>query len=264
LPLAAQDEQEDERELDRVWTIQGLQTGYCVQLLLDPARLDVRIPSGTRPLRADAIEDLSPVLRTVVANQPEFAGWTPSKICMYYMQSVDVGSLRVSERDPAKAPMVGVWSLSAAEGAGNQARDIALRLFTNSGRLERAAEVSGLDLRKVDSDVRSIPNENDAQAPPIGIRRTVKLNKTLLTWEGRQVDDSTQASGPLTMLWRADSKRRGAMTARLALTPEWTKGMAGSLRVEGDDDFAEAVKASPIRFVGPAVIGGGGELAFGR
>ena len=54
------------------------------------------------------------------------------------------------------------------------------------------------------------------------------------------------------------------MTARLTLTPEWTKGMAGSLRVVGDDDFAEAVKASPIRFVGPAVMGGGGEFAFGR
>ncbi len=235
-----------------------------MQLLLDPTRLDVTIPRGARPLRADAIENLSPVLRTVVANQPEFAGWTPSKICMYYMQSVDVGSLRVSERDPTKAPMVGVWSLSAAYGGGSEPQDVALRLFTNSGRLERAAEVSGLDLRKVDSEVRSIPNEDDAKAPPIGIRRTVKLQKALLTWEGRQVDDSTQAQGPLTLRWRADSKRRGSMTARLALTPEWTKGMAGSLRVQGDDDFAEAVKASPIRFVGPAVMGGEGELAFGR
>ena len=180
------------------------------------------------------------------------------------MQSVDLGSLRVSERNPEKAPMVGVWSLSATEGAGKSARDVALRLFTNNGRLERAAEVSGLDLRKVDSEVRSIPNENDAKAPPIGIRRSVKLNKTLLTWEGRQVDDSTRANGAVTILWRADSKRRGTMTARLALTPEWTKGMAGSLRVEGNDDFAEAVKASPIRFVGPAVMGGRGELAFGR
>lgn len=247
-----------------MWQIQGLQTGYCVQLLLDPTRLDVNIPQGARPLRADAIEDLSPALRTVVTHQPEFAGWTPSKICMYYVQSVDVGSLRVSERDPEKVPMIGVWSLSAAEGAGNEAQDVALRLFTNNGRLERAAEVSGLDLRKVESEVRSIPNENDAKAPPIGIRRTVKLNKTSLTWEGRQVDDSTRTEGSVTMLWRADSKRRGSMTARLALTPEWTRGMAGSLRVEGDDDFAEAVKSSPIRFVGPAVIGGGGQLAFGR
>jgi hypothetical protein len=232
--------------------------------LLDPSKLEVSIPRGARPLRADAIEDLSPVLRTVVSHQPEFAGWTPSKICMYYMRAVDVGALRVSARDPEKVPMVGVWSLSAAEGAGNTPRDVALRLFTNNGRLERAAEVSGLDLRKVDSEVRNIPNEHDASAPPIGVRRTVRLNKTLLTWESRQVDDSAKADGSLTLVWRAESKRRGPMTARLALSPEWTKGMAGSLRVEGDDDFAEAVKASPIRFVGPAVIGGTGRLAFGR
>ena len=232
--------------------------------MLDPAKLHVAMPGGARPLRADAIQDLSPVLRNVIAHQPEFASWAPSRICMYYMQTVDVGSLRVSERDPQKAPMLGVWTISAAEGAGNAPQDVVLRLFTNSGRLERAAEVSGLDLRKVESEVRNLPNEDDASAPPIGVRRSVKLRKTTLTWEGRQVDDSTKANGAVTVVWRADSKRRGPMTARLALTPEWTKGMAGSLRVEGDDDFAEAVKASPIRFVGPAVIGGSGELAFGR
>jgi hypothetical protein len=54
------------------------------------------------------------------------------------------------------------------------------------------------------------------------------------------------------------------MTARLLLTPEWTKAMVGSLQVEGEDAFADAIKASPIRFVGPAVVGGEGELAFGR
>jgi hypothetical protein len=40
--------------------------------------------------------------------------------------------------------------------------------------------------------------------------------------------------------------------------------MVGFLRVEGKDDFAKAIMASPIRFVGPARIGGGGEFAFGR
>jgi hypothetical protein len=262
-PLVAQDEEKDE-DLNRVWRIEGLQTGFCVQLMLDPAKLHVSMPRGARPLRADAIEDLSPVLRNVVTHQPEYASWTPSKICMYYMQTVDVGSLRVSARDPQKAPMLGVWTISAAQGEGTAAHDVVLRLFTNSGRLERAGEVSGLDLRKVESEVRNLPNEDDPAAPPIGVRRSVRLKKTMLTWEGRQVDDSTKANGAVTVVWRADSKRRGPMTARLALTPEWTKGMAGSLRVEGDDDFAEAVKASPVRFVGPAVVGGNGELAFGR
>ncbi len=39
--------------------------------------------------------------------------------------------------------------------------------------------------------------------------------------------------------------------------------MAGSLRVEGKDDFAKAIKASPIRFVGPAMLGAEGS-ALGR
>ena len=259
-----QSKEQKEQDLNRVWRIQGLQTGFCVELMLDPAKLDVTMPRGARPLRADAIQTLSPVLRNVLEHQPEFAGWTPSRICMYYMQTVDAGSLRVSERDPQKAPMLGVWTIAAAEGGATTPQDVVLRLFTNSGRLERAAEVSGLDLRKVESQVKYLPNEDDPSAPPIGVRRSVTLRKTTLTWEGRQVDDSTKANGAVTVVWRADSKKRGPMTARLALTPEWTKGMAGSLRVEGDDDFAQAVKASPIRFVGPAVMGGSGELAFGR
>jgi hypothetical protein len=247
-----------------VWQIEGLHTGFCVQLLIDPRKLDVEIPSAVRPLRADAIHDLDPVLRSVIADQPEFAAWTPSRLCLYYMEMVDVGALRVSERDPGKAPMIGVWALAAADGGGGARRDVVLRLFTNAGRLERAGEVNGLDLRKVRSTVHEIESEDDASVSPIGIRYQLKVGKTLLTWDGRRVSDSTRADGPVSSEWRAHSRRRGPVTARLTLSPEWTKAMVGSLRVEGDDDFAEAIKASPIRFVGPAVQGGGGELAFGR
>jgi hypothetical protein len=247
-----------------VWQIEGLRTGFCVQLLVDPARLGVTIPGGSRALRADAIEDLSPVLRNVVSTQPEFAALTPSTICLYYMETVDVGALRVTERDPRKAPMIGVWALAAADTGGGGRKDVALRLFTNSGRLERAGQVNGLDLRTVRSTVREIHREDDPTTPPIGTRYQLKLGKTMLTWEERRVDDSTRATGQLSVNWRADSRKQGGMTARLVLIPEWTKAMAGSLRVEGKDDFATAIKGSPVRFVGPAVLGGGGELAFGR
>jgi len=263
--LQAQDEAK-ESELNRVWRIEGLHTGFCVQLLLDPAQLDVTIPSDTRLLRADSVQDLSPVLRTVVSGQPEFAAWTPSTICLYYLETVDAGAFRVSERNLRKAPMIGVWALAAAGAAGGGRKDLALRLFTNSGRLERAGEVNGLYLRKVRSTVRDLRNEDDPDpsAAPIGLRYEVKLGKTLLTWDGLRVGDSTRASGPVSSEWRADTKHGAPMTARLVFTPEWTKSMVGSLRVEGKDDFADAIKASPIRFVGPAVLGGVGELAFGR
>ena len=250
--------------MNRVWQIDGLRTAFCVQLLVDPSKLDTPIARASRPLRADAVENLSVALRTVISSQPEYAAWTPSTICLYYMETVDVGSLRVTEREPSKVPMLGVWALAAVDVAGGARKDVVLRFFTNTGRLERAGHVNGLDLRTVRSTVYEIANEEDAAAPPVGTRYQVKLGKTLLTWDGRRTRDSTRADGPLFTEWRADSRRRGPMTARLALTPEWTKAMVGSLQVEGKDDFANAIKASPIRFVGPAVSGGGGELAFGR
>lgn len=257
-------EKENKEQLNRVWRIEGLRAGFCVQLMVDPVQLDVSLPRGARPLRADAIDDLSPALRSVVASQPEFAGWTPSTICLYYMETVDAGSSRVSQRNPSKAPMIGVWSLAAADSVGRGRKDVVLRLFTNTGRLERAAQVSGLDLREVRSTVRDIDDDEDATAPPIGIRYEFKLGKALLTWDGRRVSDSTRATGPVTTEWHADSRRHGPVAARLILTPQWTKAMVGVLRVEGEDAFADAIKASPIRFVGPAMVGGGGELAFGR
>jgi len=247
-----------------VWEIGGFHTGFCVQLLVDPARLDVSISRNSRPLKAEAIENLSPVLKTVIANQPEFASWTPSSICLYYMDSVDVGSLRVHEQEPSKRPMLGVWTLAAADVAGGARKDLVLRFFTNTGRLERAGKVNGLELNTVKSRVDEIENEENPAAPPVGIRYQIKLGKTLLTWDGRRVSDSTQANGPVAVEWRADSRRRGPMTARLMLRPQWSKAMVGSLQVQGEDDFAKAVMASPIRFVGPALLGGGGQLAFGR
>jgi hypothetical protein len=263
--LLAQEEAKEEQQ-NRVWRIEGLRTGFCVQLLLDPTRLDVTIPSDTRLLRADSVQDLSPVLRALVSDQPEFAAWTPSTICLYYMETVDAGPFRVSERNPYKAPMIGVWALAAADAEGGARKDLALRLFTSSGRLERAGKLNGLDLSTVRSTIREVRDEDDADAsaPPIGIRYEVKLGKTLLTWDGRKVGDSTQANGPVSSQWRADRRRGGPTIARLTLSPEWTKAMVGSLRVEGKDDFAVAIKASPIRFVGPAVLGGGGELVFGH
>jgi hypothetical protein len=261
--LAAQAE-EPESELTEVWRIDGLRSAFCVQLLIDPAKLDVDLPDDIRPLRADAVGTLSPPLQAVIAGQPEFAAWSPSSICLFYMQTVDLGPIRVSESNPDKAPMLGFWSIAAADSGGGAQRDFVLRLFTNSGRLERAGELRGLNLRTVRSTVSEVSMEDDEAAVPVGTRYQLKLNKTLLTWDGRRVDDSTRTSEPYSSAWRTESKRGDPMVGRVALAPEWTRSMVGFLRVEGKDDFAKAVMASPIRFVGPARIGGAGEFAFGR
>ena len=64
-----------------------------------------RRPADFAPM---PVQDLSPALRNVIAHQPEFASWAPSRICMYYMQTVDVGSAqgeraRTRRRRPCSA-----------------------------------------------------------------------------------------------------------------------------------------------------------------
>ena len=160
------DEEGKEKPLNEVWSIDGLRTGFCIQLLIDPNTLDVPFSREARPLRADAVPDLSPALKSVLQEQPQYASWSPSQLCLYYMETVDVGSLRVSERSPDKVPLLGIWSLAATDVNGGARRDVVLRLFTNTGRLERAGQVNGLDLRKIRGKVEEIENEDDPTAPP--------------------------------------------------------------------------------------------------
>jgi hypothetical protein len=54
------------------------------------------------------------------------------------------------------------------------------------------------------------------------------------------------------------------MVGELTLKPAFSTMMVGSLRVEGKDPMATVLKASPIRYVGPAYEGGDGELRIGR
>jgi hypothetical protein len=48
------------------------------------------------------------------------------------------------------------------------------------------------------------------------------------------------------------------------LSAEVARSMVGALKVEGKDDFAQALKASPTRFAGPAYQGGSGVVRLGR
>ena len=69
---------------------------------------------------------------------------------------------------------------------------------------------------------------------------------------------------PIQESWSVSGLRGQMWNARLIRTPSWSRPLVGSLTVEGKGDLAKALKASPIRFVGPLYIGGGGELHFSR
>jgi hypothetical protein len=243
----------DELNESRNWGFQGLRTGYCVRFLVEPAAAAKELRRGFHLLTAQHDQLLHPALRQIHQSQPEFASWIPSNVCFYFMDAVQVGRHRVVERNRRSYQMIGVWTLAAVEQEGGTRRDLVLDMYASRASLLRAAETAQIRIHEAHSVVSD-------QADSDGY--SVKIGKTLLVWNGRPSGDSTRVDQSLQEAWSVSGLRNNVKAARLVLQPAWSWPLVGSLRVEGKGDLAKALKASPIRFVGPLYRGGRGELRF--
>lgn len=254
-PVAAQAGPEDRG--GPLWTLEGLRTGQCVRFLLDPTVARRALPDGARLLPASRDESLHPALRSVIDGQPEFATWTPSSLCLFYGDGLRLGGRRFGGKDPRKRQMIGLWTVAASEQGSGARRDVVLSFFGVGGGLVQAAGNAKVRLSQARSSVSRVPGtDNDLYE--------VKIGKTRLTWNGRAAGDSTRVEQPLQELWLAQGTIGIMWRIQATLKPEWSRPLVGLLSVEGKDDLAKALKASPIRFVGPLYHGGGIELRFSR
>jgi hypothetical protein len=212
---------------------------------------------GARLVPAGQDESLHPALRSVIEGQPEVATWIPSSLCFFYGDALNFGSRRFGGKDPRKRQMIGLWSVAATDPGSGARRDVLLDLFGVGGGLVRAAANAKVKLSEAQSSVTKVSGTNDD-------RYDVKLGKTRLTWIGRAVGDSTRIEQPIQESWLGKGTSGTVWAVGVTLEPEWNRPLVGVLRVEGKDDLAKALKASPIRFVGPRYYGGRGELRFSR
>lgn len=261
-PLRAQNGKDSDQDQGGAWRLQGLRSGFCIRFLLDPARLGRPLRKDASLLRADAAPDLHPALRGVISNQPEFASWNPSALCVYYMRQVEAGSVRTEAEDSAKAPVLGLWTVTAA-GTGGQPRELVLAFVSTDGDLRDAGRKANLDFDRLQSRVGEVPRE-DGPPLPGEVRYEIKLGKTVLTWDGRASDDTTRTPEPLSLAWEAPGRKSGWVRGTLTVAPEASMPMVGSLRIQGKDPLARTLQASPIRFVGPCFQGGSGALEIGE
>jgi hypothetical protein len=216
-----------------------------------------------RALPAEGMEDLHPALRSEIAVQPEFAAWSPSRLCLFYFGRVDAAGMRVGNDNPRKAPLLGIWTVAATDPASGARLDLALEMFTNSSRLESAGRLAGLNVREVRTTVGVVPEDEEGR-PSNEDRYTLRVGKTLITWDGRPATDSAPTTAPAVDSWRAEGRRGGWVTGSFTLTARMTGGMIGSLKVEGKDALATMLKKSPMRFVGPWYRGGSALLSLSR
>jgi len=254
LPLLAQEA--DVGRLGPVWTLEGLQAGQCVRFLIEPAMAAKQLRPGTRLMRADQDQSLHPALRSIIDQQAEFASWSPSSLCLYYADAIRLGARRLRSKDPRKRQMLGVWSIAATE-QGASRRDLVVELFGASGELAHSARQAKVKLSEAQSS-RSKPaqSENDLY--------DVRVGKTRLIWNGRATGDSTRVERPFREVWLAKGASGTMWRIQTTVQPTWMRPLVGVLTVEGKDDLAKALKASPTRFVGPLYFGGGAELRFSR
>lgn len=254
-PLGAQTAQPD-------WRLEGLKTGFCVHLLVDPASEALEeLPAGYRPLPASEAKDLHLSLRGIVEGQPEFASWSPSRLCIHAVDTIRTSDFTLADQSGRRPQLFAYWTVTGT-APGGEVGEVVLDLFSNSGRLIRSARLAGQAVREARLLVGKVPEEDQNGVPSSDDRVQVKVGKTLVTWDGRLVGDSVSVRAPMVTAWTSAVARGGVANGVLTLAPSYSGAMAGALKVEGKGALAKALKTSPTRFAGPAYWGGVGSITF--
>ena len=229
-----------------------------MRFLLNPGQAPKFPKNDFLLLRADQDPHLHPALRQVITTQPEFRSWAPSRLCFYYLDAIQIGDHREADKKHRRPQLLAMWSLATVTVGTKAQRDFVVELYGGRGGLGRAAEGTGVRMEEVRAEVAAATDTTpDAHS--------VKIGKTLLVWNGRPAKDSTQVTRPVLESWSMVGLRNlGIWQTELELTPRLSQSLVGSFRVEGKGDLANALKASPIRFVGPLYRGGGARLRFRR
>jgi hypothetical protein len=246
-----------EEKQPQVWAIQGLKTAYCVRFVIEPKAAAKELKDGFRLIPANQDRTLHPSIQQLIKGQPEFGSWSPSDLCFYFSDAVQVGPRRVAEKNPRNQQMLAVWTLASQEERSGARRDLVVGFFSARASLTRAAEIAGVRLTEAHASVLdSADTSNDVY--------NLRLERTSLTWRGRPSGDSTRVEAPIEESWLVPGARGSMWSAQFVFRPTWSRALVGSLSVEGKGDLGKALKGSPIRFVGPLYRSGTAELRFSR
>jgi hypothetical protein len=247
---------------DKIWHLKGLRTAFCIQFLMDPSSDALEdLPPGYRPVPASEAAELHISLRSVVQEQAEFGAWSPSRLCFDAVDTVQTAEYTLADRSGRRPQLFATWTVLAA-GPGGPAGDVALRLFANSERLIRSARLAGQKVREARVAVGLVPSEDEDGVPSSDERFQVKVGGTTITWDGPQARERTPVREPWAISWAATGAKNGVVSGEVVLAPASSRAMVGSLKVDGKDAFAKALRASPTRFAGPAYQGGGGSISL--
>ena len=222
------------------------------------------LPPGYRAVPASEAADLHVSLRGVVRGPARVrrAGARPGSASTT-VDTVRTSEFTLADRSGKHPQLFGTWTVLAA-GPGGAAQ----RRRARAVRQQRSAHPLGAPGRPGGAG-GAAGGRHSAR----GRRgRRAELRRALPGQGGkdhrspgtdRMARESAAVREPWRISWAASGRQRRVVSrAKSLLSPGLLAAMVGSLKVDGKDAFAKALRASPTRFAGPAYQGGGGSVTL--
>lgn len=243
------------------WVFPGVEFAACVDFLMSPELAGRQLTEGFLAVSAASFTVLSPVLRREIERDTALRVWIPAQICFLEAPSVSSGgAVLTPEGKMGARELLGYWAIAGTRSGGTPAFDqwYIAQYWTNDWRLRNRAEAAYVPMavfKRTQVMVPETPN----------LSYTVTIGKTVLAWKGRWASsDSTAYAEPRSAIQILGGKRSIQWTATATTGFQWTRNLPGVFHVQGKDDLADALKASPIRMFGPMYWGGDARVEFSR
>jgi hypothetical protein len=211
---------------------------------------------GYRPTPIDEAQGWQPALRSA-AQDSQYTGWVPARVCQVYFEDLEYAGRHFTHGPKHKPIAIGFWEVAATPAGRSGATGSARSFGVNSGDLRQRMQETFAPIEELDLVTDTVKESRDQ-------RYQTNVGKTLLTFDGHAKPDSTMTPGEQHFQLAADGDRRIHWTIELSFVPDSVTALLGGLSFRGKGDLGQALRASPIRLVGPLFSGGRGVITFTR
>jgi hypothetical protein len=239
------------------WQLDGSRGSFCVWYLADPALAVEYAPKGTQLSAAGSGEGLPPAVARVIRDEPRFASWIPAAICVGLYGKVTIDGEVAAEARSDRPILIQTHAIAAQSPRGvADAGYYLLELATDNGIVERTAENAGIRAER--RELTRVPSRDGGDEA-----LHWQVGKAKFTWSGHPTGEP-RVDSTRSMSFGLAGMRTTTWSLEATSAPDTLRLVVGQLLVEGKDDLAKALKASPIRAVGPLEVGGRVDWLFQR
>ena len=237
------------------WSLEGDHASYCIWYLADPELARQMVPSGTELAPAGTGAGLPPLLARTVQDEPRFAQWIPGSICIGAYQRVTADG-RVLAQEKRDRPVIVATNALAAQAPHGLAgaANLLIDFMTDQRALARAADDAGFAMSGITVITRVRVGADDPEV-------AIEVDGVKIVWSGHAIGDSGVGKTRSMSFGYATSRSAGWLV-ELESAPASSRIMVGALQVNGTNTLAKALKASPVRAIGPEEAGGTVTLTF--